>query len=69
MHSGLGENRVASIPLQYTIDAMGSCITISDEKGNCSNGSNAIRNCTIAVSFIVLLIHGAYHIINSNKSS
>ena len=39
MHSDLGGNGVASIPWQYTIDAMGSCTTRSNMMGTVPMGA------------------------------
>ena len=60
---------IANIPLQYIIDAMGSCTTISASIGNCTNENNAMRKYTIAVLFIVLLTHSSCHITNYANSS
>ena len=60
---------VVSILFQCTIDAMVSCTTKSATMENCANGSNAIKNYTIAMSFIVLLMHSFCQIINCTNSS
>ena len=37
--------------------------------GNFTNGSNAMRNCTIAVLYILLLMHGACYVIYCTKGN